>query len=500
MSVFRKCVLRCLIGLAVFTAANYSPAVWAGLVVQQREDGLHIYYMTVSPAAEPRPALKHRMWLRPNELKPGNAAIHYVRSFAENHLSGAWKKVREQHGETVYDWGFGGIAIEEMPLEEVREASAAFDTIVEQFIQPATRCRDSDWGLEVEDIKGPVALTFFLPDFQQSRSIARMLAIRTRLAIAEGHYDDAIEHLRMQFRLGRDLGREMLVVGNLIGIAIEGATQRTVVDLIAAPDSPNLYWALAELPSPLVDCTEAIRLEMTLGLRVFPPLMDAETAEHSPKKWARLVRECAKVFEDISEVEWTGISAPTEDPKKKLIVLGFSEAAYPAAKQRLLDSGMSAERVEQMAVGQVMMIDAAREYRRIADEVEKWWYVPYAEMRAQRLEMDQIWQEDGPPNNAGRAMAGVLLPALQAVRVAKIRPVWKRNALLVIEALRMHAAETGSFPESLDQIEVVPVPRNPITTEPYQYHLDGETAILEMPLSDGMAGLAYRYEITLAKP
>jgi hypothetical protein len=144
-------------------------------------------------------------------------------------------------------------------------------------------------------------------------------------------------------------------------------------------------------------------------------------------------------------------------------------------------------------------VDAAREYRRIADEQEKWWYVPYRDAQLRIGEFDQAELEDASPLNAGRTMVNLLLPAIQAVHKAQIRFVWRKNALLVLEALRMHAAETGSFPKALYQIQVVPVPLNPITNEPYEYRLEGQTAVLELPFSDGMPGQAKRYEMTLAE-
>jgi hypothetical protein len=76
---------------------------------------------------------------------------------------------------------------------------------------------------------------------------------------------------------------------------------------------------------------------------------------------------------------------------------------------------------------------------------------------------------------------------------------WQLNALQAIEAIRMHAAETGKLPQSLQEITIVPVPKNPATEQDYQYRLDGDTAILELPQSDGFTGVAWRYEITLAK-
>ena len=58
-----------------------------------------------------------------------------------------------------------------------------------------------------------------------------------------------------------------------------------------------------------------------------------------------------------------------------------------------------------------------------------------------------------------------------------IRPI----ALMVVEALRMHAWENaGRLPASLDEITVVPVPENPATGEPFPYHLDGDTASLDV--------------------
>jgi len=55
------------------------------------------------------------------------------------------------------------------------------------------------------------------------------------------------------------------------------------------------------------------------------------------------------------------------------------------------------------------------------------------------------------------------------------------------------------LPTTLAEITVAPVPKNPVTERDFAYRLEGETAILELPLSDGIAGHAQRYEITLAK-
>ena len=69
------------------------------------QQGLTVFKMTVSPAAEPVPALKHRLTLRERELKPGNAATHYSRAFPEGGVTAVWKRLEKQHGlDEPYLW------------------------------------------------------------------------------------------------------------------------------------------------------------------------------------------------------------------------------------------------------------------------------------------------------------------------------------------------------------------------------------------------------------
>ena len=87
----------------------------------------------------------------------------------------------------------------------------------------------------------------------------------------------------------------------------------------------------------------------------------------------------------------------------------------------------------------------------------------------------------------------------QAARNAQLRLDWQLNALQTIEAIRMHAAETGALPKSLEEIKVVPAPMSPLTGQPYDYRLDGDTAVLELPANKLIQNFAWRFEITLAK-
>lgn len=464
------------------------------------QSGLTVYKMTVTPAAEPSPALAHNFIPRSDALRDGNAALFYLRSFAEGNLASQWKALEKEHGnEEVHgDENDGWYSIErpldEATLAKARLGAAAFDEIVKQFVSRATVRRQCDWGHHINELRGLDIIATLLPEAQESRSLGRALMLRARVAVADGDYDRAITELRMAYQLARHTAQAPFLISCLVGIAEANMANAEAIELIASKDSPNLYWALAELPRPFVDMVPSIRFEMSLGLRTFPFLLDPETTEHSPEEWARLL---TVGFQDAQSV--VGDSVHVDDLSAQAGIAGMAIVIYPAAKERLIASGMDAARVEQMPVGQVIAIDAAREYRRISDEFEKQWYLPYRAAKAREKEMDAFFMGNKLTGGFGRVLAGLLMPAVTSMRTTQMRLDWQLNAIQAVEAIRMYAAEHGKLPTTLEEITVVPVPLNPVTEKPYQYRLDGETAILELPFSDGMQDRAWRFEITLAK-
>jgi hypothetical protein len=229
-------------------------------------------------------------------------------------------------------------------------------------------------------------------------------------------------------------------------------------------------------------------------MKIFPVLLEPEKQEHSPEEWARLLAT------SLSDMQKAAGNAETiyQDWVMRVGVVGFGLIAYPDAKQRLIAAGMDAGEIERMPVGKVIAMDASREYKRIAQEFEKWWYTPYAVAKKLGGMPDEILR-DRFGGGYGRILASLMMPALNRVRDAQTRLDWQLNALQTVEAIRMHAAETGKLPKTLSEITVVPVPKNPVTDQDYVYRLDGDTAVLELPASDGFQGVAWRFEITLAK-
>ena len=470
--------------------------------VESNVDGGHVtvFKLSVTPAAEPVPALKHRLMLRDIDLKHGNAASYYYRALLP--VAETRKKILDQCGDEYYNWGSTDVPLDQLPLDKVHKAVALWNDSVMKSVRVATQRRECDWEWGIEELHGVDVLTFLLEEIQESRSISRALMLQVRAALAEKRTEDAIDLLRMNYRLARDVAREPLIVSSLVGMAISTLGHIEVIELIAQPGSPNLYWALSELPRPLVDTRSAIRAEMSLGLRMFPFIRDAETEEHSPEEWARLL---AKAFIDTSQVFSNSDThvVPSLDMMtgSRLAVTGMSLHAYPSAKSRLIAGGRDAKQIEAMPVGQVIAIDALREYLRIADDLEKWNYIPYQVMRTWKYS-DPLYAHGLPAmitRGYGHALAATVLPAISAARNSEQRLGLQTDGIRAVEAIRMHTAETQRLPSSLDEVTVVPVPDNPLTGKPFEYRLDGDTAVLDLPAINGLPGVAWRFEIRLAE-
>lgn len=74
------------------------------------------------------------------------------------------------------------------------------------------------------------------------------------------------------------------------------------------------------------------------------------------------------------------------------------------------------------------------------------------------------------------------MPAVPQALKAEWRLVIRQRTLMVVEALRLHAAQHhGQLPASLDEITVVPVPRHPVTLQHFPYSATGNTAVLDAP-------------------
>ncbi|QDU21590.1 hypothetical protein [Urbifossiella limnaea] len=209
--------------------------------------------LTTTPAAAPVPALRLTLRAKPTDRVPGNAALDYYRASL---LVPDWPrdpKESEKHHAKLDGW-------EATPLDKlpVAEVTAYLDTFAGGFeVLDAAARRDAvDWQQGV-----PVRLDRIgdlLRDTGKLREIARLNGFRVRRDLANDDFDAATRDLRSGFRLSKAVGEGSTTLQLLIGIALGSITVGQADQLVGRPGSPNLYWALADLPRPLIDPRPAL--------------------------------------------------------------------------------------------------------------------------------------------------------------------------------------------------------------------------------------------------
>ena len=130
------------------------------------------------------------------------------------------------------------------------------------------------------------------------------------------------------------------------------------------------------------------------------------------------------------------------------------------------------------------------------DELFKLSYLPAREALPQfDTTVKRITAAQGGP----LAFFVAMQPSVQAAMFGQLRLDRRVAILRIIEALRLYTtAHNGALPESLSQITEVPVPDDPATGKPFEYHLSGNSATLSSPPA-GLPGPWPSYRIAIRK-
>lgn len=486
--IFLTAIGIALLGAHIAAAQEPAPA-----------EQIKVVELTLTPAAEPDPALRYRLLPEASQRTPGNGASYYYRALLHQSMvpKDHWKKFNEQGEAWLSASG------DDFPKEEVATWLSALQHVHGQTRIAAHR-ENCDWDLRLQDLKGLEPISFLLQDFQECRQLARTLRLKAHYEILDGRPDDALETLRVGYQLARDVTEPPFLINALVGIAITTHLNEELVFLIDHSDI-NLYWALASLPHPMIDMRPAMEYEMQLPFQMFPFLKDAETAERSPEEWRRLIAECVAGLE---ELQGSRRDAPLSSD---FLAVAMVAKMYTQAKEELRAAGFPADRLEAMPVGQVVAIQTSRSLKHSYQEMFKNMLLPGDEgLRRMPAAVERLKQEGyiGSPMAArkeGIPLASLLLPAVQAVQAAELRLARDMAAIQTIEAIRMHAATAGGrLPQSLEEITAVPVPVNPVTAASFVYSLDATSGIatLDVPQLPGFPrqeGRQYRIRMTKAK-
>jgi hypothetical protein len=276
-------------------------------------------------------------------------------------------------------------------------------------------------------------------------------------------------------------------------MAIANLAMGPLEEMLEQPRCPNLYWALTNLPNPLVSLFTASQGERVGILQwLFRDLDDS--APMSADELKRFIAFMEKLVERESPKKLSkGLRAWLDERTN-------NEGMVSAARHRLVEFGLLEAQVRLFPADQVILLDEKRELEARVDDVMKTINLPlwYAEVVGNRYK--QAREPLGPL--APVLVADEFVPAVdQAVR-ARARLDQRIALLRHVEALRLYAAEhNGTLPAKLSDV-TVPLPDDPFTGKPFHYEVTGNTAHLRGTRPQGEEkNLPFNihYEVTLQK-
>ena len=445
-------------------------------------DVIQVIKLTLAPATQPQPATKYKLLPPLDDQVPGDGIALY---FPGLQMVESWMRGVPKLSNNLLDWK--DMPADQLPLKEVRSTVEDAENYLKPWTDQAARHPLCEWNLPVKQ-EGVGLLLPWLPPW---RTTGQLVQLRSRLAAIDGRFDDAVRSMQTGFAMARHVANEPVLIPGLVGAAIAQLMFQAVEDIQQQPGSPNLYWALADLPRPLVDLRTSLQGEASMLYYTFPELREGQAGKLSPPQWDALLRKVVQMHKLYSSKD-----EGNQDP--------FIEAmrAYPQAKQWFLQQGYSAEQVEAMPVGRVILQYSLHYYEILMGDQMKWFGVPYPQgwrgIRQAQQRLNQATRDGLIP------LLGFFLTDFTSV-YDRLPLLEKRvGALQCIEAIRLYmASHAGRPPGSLDDITEVPVPLNPMTGKPFAYRLEGDKAILESfaPPEASKANLHYyvRYELTIRK-
>ena len=211
---------------------------WADPPPQPTE---RVVRMTIQPMAAPRPALKFQLLPELGEMNPGNPAQGYAMCFPEQ--SNFWHN--KDNVANREKWAT-------MPLQDL-----AMKDLRYFGYGPLTRADDAarlttiDWQVLHRARKEGIGM--HIPEVHQLGELAFALKVRFRVEIAERRFDDALVTVKTMLALGRHMSVYPTINTELVSMAIVLLAFDPLEEMLQQPGCPNLFWALTDLPSPLID-------------------------------------------------------------------------------------------------------------------------------------------------------------------------------------------------------------------------------------------------------
>lgn len=420
---------------------------------------------TISGASPPVPALKYRLLPDLDEQTPGNAAPVY--------LNGALLLRGYSDAETDQVDKWTSLPLEQFPVEEARKLLEKYSGALAQF-DIAARREECRWDNTVRE-QGFMSL---LPHLTEMRKGARLISLRARLQIVEKRWDDACYSLRTGMGLSQHLQGNSLLIEALVGQACGSLMMARVREWSSVEGSPNLYWALTNLPRPMSQITKLMETEQSAIFVTLPPLRGARGKSVPANLWPELIRQLAGVAQNT----------PQEQLTLPLVTAKF----LPRAKAWMIAQGKSQKEVDAMPavdlVGQWCVADFIEQ----TDELNKWFGLPYWQgidgLRQASVGFEQRSGEYGNP-------LFMVVPAVTRAYTSITKFDREIAAMQTVEAIRAHVAAHGSLPGALDELRETPSLLDPMTGKQFGYSVSGKQFTIESVQADEKDNLKWQISL-----
>jgi hypothetical protein len=433
--------------------------------------------LTVSLASAPRPALKYHLLPQLREMSAGNPVDGYQRCIAD--LQKLDKPPREKLLRYLTT------PLKDLPVEE----ALGYRKEILRQADEAARLDTPDWRILTKMKSEGLRLPF--TDLLSVHLLLQALQVRLRGQIAGARFDDALATMQTMLALSRHLGEHPTELGYLMGLACADFAADELQEMMEQPGCPSLFWALSDLPSPLVDLRKALQGERLLFRAEFGGLDGA-----APMSEAALQKMVARL-EELRKLELGGKKQALRDWLAAQLV---DSARVEAARKRLIASGIAADKIKHFPALQVILLDEKQVFENHSDEVMKLMELPYwqVEPLLSKLEplTDDAW--------VGREIDSLFGTHTGAHRVRRAQTRLEQRLCLLrcTEALRMYAADHNDrLPARLADVPL-PLPTDPFTGKPFIYKLENDTATLQGTPPPGMEKEAlfnFRFLISIRK-
>ena len=456
--------------------------------------------LKLAPQPEAQPALS--IQLIPNEYhrKPGNAATFYMQAMGFFEQSAAleaklrFERSNMEEGNKVgkrsdevppYVWM--EIDPAELPIEEVKNY-LTYTSFQPRYLAEAVQRGEFSLDRRIKEVGDFIGT--LLPEIQYMRDLARQQSLRFRLAMAEDRIEDAVAILGQQLAMGSHLGQDHFMVSALVGMACVSIGMSDAYYLCEHHDAPNLYWAMAALPQPLVDLRHSLAYEREVLFLQFKKLEEIDETPKPDSYWQELIPEYAATLTQLGITDMSSLGEFDESSMTLLIAMGV-----PGAKHYLRDVvGMTDEALSKLSNTHLYFLAVRRYWEITRDKVFKTFYAPerqQAMVSAAELGMGT----DQAIHGLITVPTGLLLPAVEAAAMAQRRSQQQVALMQTIESIRHHlATHDNAFPQKLADLEL-PAPLDPVSSEPFNYELHSEGATLR-----GAAVPGVRYQLELRAP